>query len=54
MLVKMRISEGGYRYALTPISTPILKIDMMRTMGPYTMKDIFSPPAKLKTDLMVA
>lgn len=29
-------------------------MEMSKTIGPYTIKDIFSPPDKTKTDLMVA
>lgn len=33
-LVKIRISEGGYRKALTPISADKLKIEMRSMIGP--------------------
>ena len=34
MLASMIMSEGGSLNALTPMSTPRLKIDMMSMMGP--------------------
>lgn len=51
--VNIRMSDGGYRKALTPTNTPILKIDMRKTMGPYTIIEVFSPPSMLKTDLSI-
>jgi hypothetical protein len=34
ILARMMMSDGGSRKALTPISTPKLKMEMMSMMGP--------------------